>query len=417
MLDGRRVLDLTGDGRMLCGKILGDLGADVIQIEPPGGSPIRASGPFYHDTPDPEKGLTWFFLGLNKRGITLNLRNPAGREVFRKLLETADFVIEGFAPGYMASLGLGYRDLAKASPATIVTSITPFGQTGPRADYKAPDLVGVSLSGMVRLFGEYQKQPNRISAPQFHLQGGLHSALGSMMAHYHRELTGEGQHVDVSCQQAVVLALRIAAETWDILRVNPRGGGPHAVVARADTGDPVRLPIVFPCKDGHLVAMVLGGRQITFIKSSRALVAMANRAGMALELKDYAWEEMDFTTITQEDLDHVFGPLRSFFLTQTKAELLAAAVAEEIFMMPVNTAEDIAASPQLAFREYWQKVAHPELGDTITYPGWPVHWTDMPAYQPQRRAPLVGEHNRDVYQGELGLSAEETASLQSRGVI
>ena len=186
MLGGRRVLDLTGDGRMLCGKILGDLGADVIQIEPPGGSPSRESGPFYHDTPDPERSLTWFFLGLNKRGVTLNLEAAAGREVFKKLVKTADFVVESFAPGYMDSLGLGYRDLAKTSPAIIVTSITPFGQTGPLAGYKAPDLVGVSLSGMVRLYGEFEGPPNRISAPQFYFLGALHGALGSMMAHYHR---------------------------------------------------------------------------------------------------------------------------------------------------------------------------------------------------------------------------------------
>ncbi len=193
ILNGYRVLDLTEDGCMLCGKILGDLAADVIQIEPTGGSPTRNIGPFYHDIPDPERNLTWFFLGLNKKGITLNLETVDGREIFKRLVKTADFVVESSEPGYMKSLGLGYEELEKVKPGIIMTSITPFGQTGPYAHYKATDIVGVALSGMMWLYGEADRAPVRISAPQFYLQGGLQGATGTMIAHYHRELTGEGQ--------------------------------------------------------------------------------------------------------------------------------------------------------------------------------------------------------------------------------
>ena len=136
ILSPYRVLDLTEDGCMLCGKVLGDLGADVIEIEPPAGSPTRNTGPFYHDTTDAEKSLTWFFLGLNKRGVTLNLDTADGREIFKRLVKTADFVVESFEPGYMKSLGLDYEELVKIKPDIVMTSITPFGQTGPYAHYK-----------------------------------------------------------------------------------------------------------------------------------------------------------------------------------------------------------------------------------------------------------------------------------------
>jgi len=417
MLSSYRVLDLTDERGLLCGKLLGDLGADVIKIERPGGDPARNIGPFYHDEAHPERSLFWYYANLNKRGITLNLEVPDGRGLFERLVATADFVIESFEPGYLESLGLGYEELEKIKPNIIMTSITPFGQTGPYAHYKTTDLVGVSMGGMVRLFGDLEQPPNRISAPQFYFLGAVHGALGTMMAHYHRELTGEGQYVDVSCQQAVVLALRIAAETWDLLQVNARGMGPHAFIPRVPPDEPIYVPIIWSCKDGHVVAMIFGGAQAGFVKSSRALVALANREGMALELKDYEWEKMDASTMTQDEVSHRNDLLGQFLITKTKAELLEAAIEEEILIIPVNTARDIAESPQLAFREYWVPVEHPELGGTITYPGWPVKCSGMSPYRPQCRAPLIGEDNREVYGEELGLSPEQLVFLKNRGVI
>jgi len=417
MLSSYRVLDLTDEKGLFCGKLLGDLGADVIKIERPGGDVARNNGPFYHDEAHPEKSLFWYFTNLNKRGITLNLEVPDGRGLFQRLVKTADFVVDSFKPGYLESIGLGYEELEQIKPNIIMTSITPFGQTGPYAQYKTTDLVGVAMGGMVRLFGNLNCPPNRISAPQFYFLGGLHGALGTIMAHYHRELTGEGQYVDVSCQQAVVLALRIAAETWDVIKVNPRGMGPNAFVPRQPPDEPVYVPIIWPCKDGYVVAMIFGGANAGFVKSSRALIAWANREGMALELKDYEWEKVDASSMTQEQIDYRNGIIGQFLMTKTKAELLEAAVKEEILIIPVNTARDIAESPQLAFREYWAQVEHPELGDSITYPGWPVKWTGMSPYRPQRRAPLIGEHNHEIYHGELGLSSEQIVFLKNRGVI
>lgn len=410
-------MDLTDEKGLLCGKLLGDLGADVIKIEPPGGDAARNNGPFYKDIPDPEKSLFWFFTNLNKRGITLDIEIPDGREIFKRLVKTADFVVESFEPGYMGSLGLGYEELEKINPRIIMTSITPFGQSGPYAHYKTTDIVGVSMGGMLRLYGELDRQPNRTSAPQFYFLGGLHGALGSMVAHYHRELTGEGQYVDVSCQQAVVVALMIAAEIWDILKFNYRGFGPSLVIPRPEPYGLLFSRLIYPCKDGHVIFMGGGGAQAGMVKSSRAVVEMANREGMMLELKDYDWTAMDTATVSQEEVNRHVKLLQDFLTTKTKADLLEAAVDREILMIPASDARDIVESPQLAAREFFVKVEHPELGDTISYPGWPIKMSELPPYQPQRRAPLIGEHNEDIYEKELGLSKEQLVTLKTRGVI
>ena len=415
-LGGYRVLDLSDEKGHLCGKLLGDVGADVIKIEPPGGDAARNYGPFYKDIPDKEKSLYWFFTNLNKRGITLNLETVDGRELFKRLVKTADFLIESFDPGYMESLSLGYNEIERINPNIVMTSITPFGQTGPYAHYKVPDLAGMSMGGMVRLFGELDRPPNRISAPQFYYLGSIHGSVGSMMAHYHRELTGEGQHVDVSCQQAVLLALMISNEVWDFLKINYRGVGPYLASPRPGEF-PVFLRMVYPCKDGHVFAFIQGGAQEGMVNSSKALTAMANREGYALEIKDFDWTTVDLSKIPQEEVDRFQHPLMEFIKTKKKAELFEETLKEDILLIPITTVKDLDESPQLAFRDFWEKVEHPDLGDTITYTGWPVKWTGMPPYRPQRRAPHIGEHNQDIYQKELGLSIEQIIQLKAQEVL
>ena len=145
VLSPYRVLDMADQKGLLCGKILGDLGADVIKIEKPGGDKARNLGPFYHDDTDPEKSLFWLALNTSKKGITLDIEKPEGREIFKRLVKTADFVIETFSPGYMDNLGLGYSDLEKINPGVILISITPFGQTGPYKNWKTSDFLRISI--------------------------------------------------------------------------------------------------------------------------------------------------------------------------------------------------------------------------------------------------------------------------------
>ena len=187
MLGPYRALDLTDEMGLLCGKILGDLGADVIKVEKPGGDPARKRGPFYHDEPGPENSLLWWAYNTSKRGVTLDIETGTGQRLFKKLVEDADFVIESFPPGYMDSLGLGYRELEKINPGVIMVSISPFGQTAPYRDFKTSDIVAFAMGGRMYVTGDYDRPPVRISHhSQSYLNAAADAAVGAMLALYHR---------------------------------------------------------------------------------------------------------------------------------------------------------------------------------------------------------------------------------------
>ncbi|MBM4445097.1 MAG: CoA transferase [Chloroflexi bacterium] len=417
LLDGCRVLDLTDEKGLFCAKVLGDFGADVIKVEPPGGDPSRNTGPFYEDVPHPERSLFWFATNTSKRGITLNIAVSEGRDLFRRLVKTADIVVESFPPGHLDSLGLGYAGLREVMPGIILTSITPFGQTGPYAGYRATDLVAAAMGGMARILGDLGRPPVRMSAdPQSYLHAGLQGALGSMMAYYHRDMTGVGQHVDVSMQEAVELTLMNAVEIFEILGANLVGLGQFFVSVRPQAG-PLFTRTVVPCKDGYVTLMFGGGAFAGSSQSSRALVDWANSEGYALEMKDFDFATMwDNATLTQVESDARNSCIAKFLMTKNKAELYEEAVKRGILLAPCATFEDVLGNIQLEARGFWQTVEHPELGQALRYPGAPVKIKETP-WRIGRRAPLIGEHNREVYAGELGLSGEEMARLKSNGVI
>ncbi len=418
LLGNLRVLDMTDEKGDLCGKILGDFGAEVIKIEPPGGSTARSIGPFYKNDPDPQKSLSWFAFNTSKRGITLNLETSDGREIFRRLVKTADFVLESYDPGYLESLELGYSELEKIKPDIILTSITPFGQTGPYSRYEATDLIGVAMGGPASIMGEFGRPPVRMSCtPQAYAQAGMHASVGSMVAHYHRVLTGEGQHVDVSIQEAVVLSVGIAAEMYDLMKMNIIGTGPFFIVPRPEPYGILFMRYLLPCKDGHIVVAWSGGHQ-GFARSTKALVEWANEEGMAQEVKDFDFSSTgwDAMKVSQQTVDKVQGALLPFLMTKTKAELFEEALKRGIMLAPCSTTADISRNPHLEARGFWQKVPHPELGEDLIYPGAPLKMTEAP-WKMQCRAPLIGEHNREIYEGELGLSAEQLAALKAQNVI
>jgi len=416
LLSGYRVLDLTDEKGLLCGKVLGDLGADVIKIERPGGDATRNIGPFYKGMPDPQKSLFWFYTNLNKRGITLNINTADGRDILKRLVKTVHFVIESHEPGYMANLGLSYPELQKINPALVMTSITPFGQTGPYAHYKSTDIILQGMGGLMRVFGDPDRAPVRISQPQAFFLGSIHGVVGSLMAHYHRQSTGRGQHVDVSCQEAAILALNFVVQYWDMVKYNYKREG--AFMSRS-RGTPLGILLtqhVYACKDGYVLGYILGGAHAGMVASSRALTEWANSLGYALELKDFDWTKLDTGSALQSDYNRVQDTLQAFLMTRTKTEIMDKGVEKAILTAPITNAKDILESPQFKAREFFVQVQHPELGQTIPYPGLPVKATGFP-YKPQRRAPLIGEHNEDIFIGELGFSREELSRLKARGVI
>jgi len=415
LLAGFRVLDLTDEKGDFCGKILGDFGADVIKIEPPRGSSARNIGPFYQDKPHPEKSLSWAAFNTSKRGITLDIEQPDGREIFEALVETAHFVVESYRPGFMQSLGLGYPDLESVKPDIILTSITPFGQSGPYSGYQATDLVGLAMGGLMSLLGE-QNRPVRISSgPQAYLQVGLQAAMASVMAHYHRQVSGEGQHVDVSMQEAIVLTTPIVAETYEFVKVNLSGTGPSYFTARPQPLGPLYLQYLLPCKDGYVLLQWAGGHP-GYVKSTRAILDWANEEGLCKDVLDIDLITWNIMTFQQETSDRMKRSLTQFLMTKTKAELFRGALERGIMMAPCNTTADISRDAHLEARGFWEKVAHPELGCELIYAGAPLKMTADP-WRIRSRAPLIGEHNSEIYEKELGISTADLALLKSQNVI
>ena len=413
-LEGYRVLDLTGDRGFICGKILGDLGSDVIKIEPPGGDRARNQGPFFEEVSDPEKSMSWWAFNVNKRGITLNIEKREGRRLLRGLVEKADFLIESFPPGYLDSLDLGYDTLSALNPGLIMVSITPFGQTGPYSDYEASDLVLQAMGGFAYVTGDEDRPPVRIGYPNAYLHAGAEGAAAALIASYHRAVTGEGQHIDVSAQQCVVWTLMDCTATWDLNGVNIRRAGNEYKEPKPLK----RRPHHWPCKDGQISYVNYGGP--LFAKTSKNLYRIIEEeSGETLDhLYDKEWmrQDGDTTMITQQDLDEEEAVLGPFFLRHTKDELYQWALKERIMLTPVNTPDDLLNSHQLKAREYMVQVDHPESDKGVVYPGAFVKMSETPC-QINRRPPLIGEHNREIYMGELGLSRSELVLLSAAKVV
>ncbi|MDD5093352.1 MAG: CaiB/BaiF CoA-transferase family protein [Dehalococcoidia bacterium] len=401
-----RVLDLTDEKGMFCGRILGDLGAEVIKVEEPGGDQSRNIGPFYHDIPHPEKSLPWFAYNANKKGITLNLRSSDGREIFKRLAKTADFVIESFAPGYLDNLELGYPTLSQVNPRIILVSITPFGQSGPYKDYKASDIVSVAMGGLMYVTGDPDRPPVRVSVEQSHLHAGAQAAIGSLLALHHRTLTGEGQIVDVSIQESMIPAIPELLSHWEFGQRKVPRSGPY--VFRGEAWQRA----TWPCKDGQIGMRILTG---VYAKAIIPLVEWMDEEGMAGNLKQVKWEEIDVGQLTQEEYDSWEDQFMKFFLRHTKEDLYREAVKRGIHLLPAYAPDELLTDRQLLSRNFWVDVEHPELGANITYPGPAARLSATPLGI-RRHSPLIGEHNQDIY-GELGISAKELVTLKESGII
>ncbi|MDD4859656.1 MAG: CoA transferase [Dehalococcoidales bacterium] len=423
MLSPYKVLDLTDEKGLLCGKLLGDMGADVIKIERPGGDAARNLGPFFHDEIDPEKSLFWLAYNANKRGITLDIEKAEGQEIFKKLVATADFVIESFAPGYLDKLGLGYAGLQKINPQIILVSITPFGQTGPYKDYKAPDIVAWAMGGQMYCYGDTDRAPVRISHhSQAYLHAGAEAAAGAMMALYHRHAAGEGQQVDVSVQECV--AQIVYTYCWNLWKVIRRRGddaqpnlyAPNNPAAmRPNTDVHLRVTHIWPCKDGYIVWLYWGGVQA--LRWSAPMVNWMLSEGVDdAFLKNFDWRNYSQATTTQEIVDRLEKITREFFLTRTRRELYEAATKHRFMLYPVFNIEDILNDAQLKERNFWSELTHEDLGAALTYPGAFANTSEEP---PRLRfaAPHIGQHNTQVYEKELGFSNKEISALQKAGVI
>ena len=422
-LDDVRVLSLAGEIGQYCVKLLADLGADVIKVEPPVGDPARNLPPFYHDEQDQQKSLYWLNLNTNERSVTLNLEGADGRRLFERLVATADVVVESFEPGYLDGLGLGYEGLAKIKPDIILTSVTGFGQTGPHAHYKAPDIVGVAMAGVMWLAGDPQDPPNLPPWRQGYISASIVAAAGTLTALYHRDVHGEGQQVDVSMQEALSIAQENAMQSWDMLESLRNRNGERGMI-------PINVPGVgaYECKDGYVFGYVGTPGGATWA----VLLEWMIEEGAAEDLGEAPYREFcenlnlrfltglfdDTSTLGEKIrmLTHVDEVLKRFIAARGKWEIYEGGQRRRLLFGIVSTPEDIAKNPQLEFRKWLTSVEHPELKDTLRYPGPPYRLSETP-WAIGRRPPLLGEHNDEVYAGELGVDADELERLSAAGAI
>jgi len=413
MLSCYRVLDLTNEKGFLCGKALGDLGADVIKIEKPGGDPSRNIGPFYHDIPDPEKSLYWFAFNASKRGITLDIETSDGREIFKELVKKADVVIESFAPGYMDRIGLGYPVLSQINPEIIMTSISGFGQEGPYRDYNDRDIAVWAMSGFMYIMGDADHPPLAPSYAHGHLVGAMNAAVGTAIALCHRQITGRGQKVDGISHQGLCFAISIATKVpWGMARMIPTRKDSNR--ARAKDGE-TYFPFFWECKDGYVVLTLMFNP--TYESSNAAFVEWIRSSGIDPGvLGRIDWKTDNWSHYTVKEVDEAREIISNFFKSQTKIELNDGALERRIQLNPLLTPKDQLEFRQLVERDYWVDVEHPELDTKITYPGAFVKLSDAECGI-RRRAPLIGEHNDEIYKNELGISTEELVVMKQRRVI
>ncbi len=413
MLSGYRALDLTDCKGWFCGRILADLGVDVIKVEWSDGDQRLNQRPSIGGEKNGEQSLQWLACNLGKRGITLNLETEEGKEIFRRLVKKSDFVLESFPPGTVEKLGLGYGTLKQINRGIIFTSISPFGQNGPYRDYKATDIVAMAMGGFMYLTGDPDRPPLRISFPVAYALASTQAALGSLIAFHHRIESGLGQYVEVSTQESVVNTLTNALATWELNGILTRRVGPFFF--RGGLGQEAHQRVIWACRDGAVAFMAMGGT--VGARSNRALVKWMNEEGLANDfLLAIDWNAFDTVTLSKEFHRQFEEAVAPFFKAHTRIELHEGAQQRGIFLQLLATPQDIMGSQQLAERQFWVDVSHPELGKEIRYPGAFVKASESPL-RLGPRAPLIGEHNAHIYQGELGYSTEKIEDLKRRGII
>jgi benzylsuccinate CoA-transferase BbsE subunit len=392
LLEGIRILDLADEKASLCTKLLAVMGASVIKVERPGGDPSRKIGPFLGDSPHPERSLFFLYNNTNKLGVTLNLEHSEGKKIFRRLLDRADVVVESFSPGYLKDLGLSFEILNRTNPKLILVSVTGFGQDGPRSHYKSCDLVASAFGGQMYVSGSRSTPPLRPFGEQSYYAASLFAAIGILFALRKRNRSGEGEHLDISLQEAVVSTLEhVMIQYFYERTVAKRQGSLHWNNSFC----------VLPCKDGHIL--------ISLFQQWETLVEWMDSEGMAEDLKDENYKEEEFR---QSHRDHIIEVLQRWTKTQTANQLFESGQLMRFPWAPVYSPKGVLESPQLKSRGFFVEVGHSEIGTFIQYPGAPYKF-DGRSLDRWKRAPLIGEDNREIYQRELGLSEEELKRLSS----
>jgi benzylsuccinate CoA-transferase BbsE subunit len=400
-LEGVRVIEFADETAAYCGRLLADLGAEVIKVEPPGGGRLRHARPFVkgHEG-DPNASLAFWVHNTSKKSVVLDLETDEGRTLARKLALTADIVLEDCPVGYLAERGLGFDTLHAEKPSLVYTSVTGFGQDGPHAHWAYSDIVGQAMGGIMTLAGEPADPPNMIYGRQADISASIQAAQGTLMALLHAEATGEGQRVDVSAQEALSMAQETAMQTWDFQKRN-----------RTRTGELGMLPIPLPatgvakCKDGYVSLYILAPAG----KDLPALVDWMREKGMQGPLDDEPYRtivnQLNMAWLTQlmsnpaaagEILQHlpvITKTILDFFATMSAREAYEEGQRRQLLIGIVSTPKDIAENAQLRARDWFVRIESP-IGGTVEFPGPPYRLSETPAVI--SRPPRLGEHTDEI---------------------
>lgn len=408
-LRGLRILELSDEKGQFCGKLMADLGADVIKIEPPTGESTRSVGPFLEDQPHRERSLAFWHYNTSKRGITLNLETEDGRVLFRRLAAGADIILETFSPGYMSGLGLDFESFKAENPKLILCSLTPFGQTGPWKDYVGSDLAHLAAGGFMGCCGydeadDPEQTPIAPGGGQAWHTAGNFAYMAILAALLHRDKSGVGQHIDVAVHDCVAVTTEMHIPTYIYHnKVVIRQTGRHAQIEPNAPGQ-------FRCADGGYV-----NAQASRVPFRRFpdLIAWMKEHGLEEDLED---EKYATPKAFAESAAHIDGVIARFAAHLPYAEVAHGGQARQFNWGAVRAPEDLIEDEHIIDRGFWTDVVHPELGRTFKYPGSAAIHNGSP-WKISRRAPLLGEHNREIFGDELGLDAAELTYLTEAGVL
>jgi crotonobetainyl-CoA:carnitine CoA-transferase CaiB-like acyl-CoA transferase len=393
LLPGFRVLDLTSSMGAFCGKLLRDFGMDVIKVEPPGGDPSRDEPPFAKGNPDREGRLRFAYLNAGKRSVTLDLAKDRGRRLFLDLVERCDIVLESFSPGYLGAQNLGYDALLERRPKLILVSVSGFGQDGPYAGFKTPDIVGTAMGGLLYISGDPKLTPCNPPETQSYYYASLFAAYGTMLALWQRETRGIGAYVDASIQASMALHEHVAFNYAAEGRVMKRAGSQHQHNAPAN---------LFQCKNGWIAL---------FVTQTHWPLLLKVWEDHPLDLDDPKWIN---SNLRRAHADYINAEVTSFTSRFMKEDLAELMQKNGIPGLPVNSPLDFMQDSHILARGFFGAVTHPVLG-VFQQAGSPF-MVDGERSGPSP-APLLGQHNDEIFCNELGLDRSELRALAADGVI
>ncbi|MGH7814203.1 MAG: CaiB/BaiF CoA transferase family protein [Candidatus Binataceae bacterium] len=381
-----------------CAKLFADLGAETIKIERPGtGDRARTRGPFPGHTPHPEKSGLFLYLNTNKKGVTLDIAKPEGFEIFERLIADADILIHNLVPSEMDRIGLSYDRVRRKNARLVMTSIAPFGLSGPNRDYRAEELNLWCAGGACVLNGAGAQHPElpplKVGGHQAGYQSGVHAATATIAAALAALRDGTGQHVEVSVQESIASQLEMTFEFWPYMKM----------IATRLGQKPIQPLEAMQCKDGYIYLCCIEEHQW------HSFVEMMGSP-------EWASEEIFQDRLARGlNWDALKVLLEDWVKDQTVLNLYQRAQARRVPFAPVSTMGDLLNSEHLKARGFFAEIAQPAAG-THQYPGAPVKYARTP-WEIRMPAPALGQHNGEIFGGQLGISQSRTAELSRKGVI